>query len=307
MNRSMHSPTHRQRRRDRRPAGGSPFPTSRPRRCRTSDRDRRRPSATPMRELRVELAGPPAGVAGEHAPRGGAGVVEAPGAAATATSTGTGLPGSRGTRRPPAASPIRIQPRSGSTGPPIQSGSSLPPAIGGSSLTIVRGRHLGRPVQDQPERAFLGVSRTAARRCARSSGPGAAASTAAASGGTSSMVNGSRPGRAARGQSRRRRCAGRRRSGPSPSRRCRRPAPAESTTGEPSRARAARAAIDESAALGVTLKARPSSACAATAPEADQHPRLDQRDLASRATAGTRRSRPRSASCGCAACRAAPT
>ena len=39
----------------------------------------------------------------------------------------------------------RIQPRSGSTGPPIDSGSSFPPAIGGSSLTIVvAGMSVGR-------------------------------------------------------------------------------------------------------------------------------------------------------------------
>ena len=62
--------------------------------------------------------------------------------------------GSSGSPRPSGAAPGRIQPRSGSTGPPMHSGISLPRTTGGSSLTMIARRAVGRPVEDEAERPF---------------------------------------------------------------------------------------------------------------------------------------------------------
>ena len=91
-----------------------------------------------MRELHRRAGRAPAGVSGQHARTWrGRRRREHPAQRRWVTSTGRDPPGFRGTRRRPAPSPIRIQPRSGSTGPPMHSGIPLPPTIGGSSLTIV--------------------------------------------------------------------------------------------------------------------------------------------------------------------------
>ena len=135
-----------------------------------------------LRELVVELSWTPSGVARED-PRARRGTrLEHPTQQDAATWTGRGPVDDRAVFG--AGSALRrrrIQPRSGSTGPPMCSGSSLP-AVDRRLEPDHLARRACRSDDSAPDRTRLPASsRTAARRSARSSDPAAAASTAAAS------------------------------------------------------------------------------------------------------------------------------
>jgi len=102
------------------------------------------------------------------------------------------------------AVPIRIQPRSGSTGPPIHNGIPLPPTMGGSSFTIdVAGISVGRfSTRPKAPSGAKSQSRTTVRAKFGSWSWGIERSSV---GRKVSMFSGSRPGRVSAGESRRRR------------------------------------------------------------------------------------------------------
>ena len=130
-----------------------------------------------LRQLGVELAWSPSRVAGKYAGARRRVIRSARGAAASGDvdrytpSQIVRYSGSAG------ASASRIQPRSGSTGPPMQSGRPFEPTTAGSSLTIAAGRHFGRPIERPVRRRRPDRSRTATRPRGRNSGPASAAST----------------------------------------------------------------------------------------------------------------------------------
>ncbi len=262
-----------------------------------------------MRELHVQLAGSPPGISGEHPrTRRRRQSSTAPGAGRWVTSTGTSPPGSRGTRPLPAPSPIRIQPRSGSTGPPMHSGIPLPPTIGGSSFTIVV--------------AGISVGRFSTRPNAPSGAKSQSRTTVRAKFGSWSWGI-ERQQRRAKGVHVQRLPArprvGRAISAattlqvgdelrPSPRGDCPRPARAGWTTGAPLPVtRSAQRRLHETSALCGHLEGLPEQRLRGDGAEADEHARLDERDLASRARAARGDLARRWASRGSAACRAAPT